>query len=197
MTKTRIAITKITIFAMFLALGWLLPLLTGQIPEIGSMLLPMHIPVIIGGFVLGPYYGLILGIVTPLTRTLIFGMPPIYPISLSMSVELGIYGLTSGLFFNLLYRKAKLNLLLSIYITLISAMILGRAAWGITRYFMGLASTNGFTFSMFLAGAFLTAYPGIILQLILIPAIIFLLEKLNILDKYMVYHGDKKDDSNN
>ena len=66
MTKNRVIILKIILFAMFLALGWLLPFLTGQIPQIGNMLLPMHIPVILGGFIFGPVFGLILGIVTPL-----------------------------------------------------------------------------------------------------------------------------------
>ena len=186
MTRRRLEINKITIFAMFLTLGWLLPFLTFQSTEIGNMFSLMHLPVIIGGFILGPIYGILLGVVTPLTRTLMFGMPPIYPVSLAMAVELGIYGLVSGFLYNLLARKLNLNQILSIYISLISAMILGRAAWGFTRYFMGLAATNGFTFAMFLSGAFITAYPGIILQLILIPAVIYLLNRLNILDKYFV-----------
>src|SRR5574344_1288892 len=141
MTKSRVLILKITLFAMFLALGWLLPFLTGQIPQIGNMLLPMHIPVI-------------LGLVTPLTRTLFFGMPILYPTSLSMSIELATYGFFSGLFFMLFFKKFKMNFILSIYISLILAMILGRVTWGLSRFIMGLASNNAFTFNAFIAGAF-------------------------------------------
>jgi len=185
MTKNRVIILKIILFAMFLALGWLLPFLTGQIPQIGNMLLPMHIPVILGGFIFGPVFGLILGIVTPLTRTLFFGMPVLYPTSISMSIELATYGFFSGLFFMFFFKKTKTSFILSVYISLIFAMILGRTTWGLSRFFMGLASNSAFTFSAFMAGAFIYAYPGIILQLILIPSVMFILYRARILDKYL------------
>lgn len=200
MTKSRVLILKITLFAMFLALGWLLPFLTGQIPQIGNMLLPMHIPVILGGFILGPIFGLILGLVTPLTRTLFFGMPILYPTSLSMAIELATYGFFSGLFFMLFFKKFKMNFILSIYISLIFAMILGRVTWGLSRFIMGLASNNAFTFNAFIAGAFMSAYPGIIIQLIIIPIIMLILYKAHILDKYLVIKEESEvtnDVSNN
>lgn len=185
MTKNRVIIIKIVFFAMFLALGWLLPFLTGQIPQIGNMLLPMHIPIILGGFIFGPIFGLVLGIVAPLTRTLFFGMPVLYPTSISMSIELATYGFFSGLFFMFFFKKTKTSFILSVYISLIFAMILGRATWGLSRFFMGLASNGAFTFSAFMAGAFIYAYPGIILQLILIPGTMFILYRAHILDKYL------------
>jgi len=196
MTKRRIELTKIILFALFLALGWLLPLLTGQIPEIGSMLLPMHIPVIIAGFVLGPYYGLLLGFVTPLTRSLLFGMPPIYPTSFAMAFELATYGFVSGFLYNLFARKLKLNQIFSTYLSLIIAMLLGRLVWGLVKTFIGLASSDGFTFAIFLSGAFITAWPGIVLQIVLIPLIIIILNKLKLIDKYLLV-ADKKESISN
>lgn len=40
-----------------LALCLVLPFLTGQIPQIGSALCPMHIPVLLAGFLCGPWVG--------------------------------------------------------------------------------------------------------------------------------------------
>jgi len=68
---------RLTLAALFVALGLVLPFLTGQIPEIGSMLLPMHLPALLCGFVCGWPCGLAVGFVMPLLRSLIFGMPPL------------------------------------------------------------------------------------------------------------------------
>ena len=72
-------IVKLSLSAMLLALGLVLPFLTGQIPEIGSMLLPMHLPALICGFVCGWQWGIAVGFVMPIMRSLIFGMPPMIP----------------------------------------------------------------------------------------------------------------------
>ena len=81
---------------MLLALGLILPLVTGNIPRVGNMLLPMHLPVFLGGLLLGWQYGLILGAVLPLMRSLLFGMPPLYPVALAMTFELATYGARRG-----------------------------------------------------------------------------------------------------
>ena len=107
MTKYQLQLVKICLAALFLALGWLMPFLTGQIPEFGNMLLPMHIPVMICGFVLGPVYGALIGFITPLTRSLIFGMPPILPTGLAMCFELMTYGFICGAGFYLLNKYVK------------------------------------------------------------------------------------------
>ncbi len=87
---------------MLLALGLILPLVTGNIPRVGNMLLPMHLPVFLGGLLLGWQYGLILGAVLPLMRSLLFGMPPLYPVALAMTFELATYGAVAGA----LYRRS-------------------------------------------------------------------------------------------
>lgn len=163
--------------ALFLALGLVLPFLTGQIPTIGSMLLPMHIPVLLCGFVCGWQYGLIVGVVTPLFRSVLFGMPPMMPTAVGMAFELAVYGLICGILYRKLPRK-KIN----IYITLIAAMIIGRLAWGIISLFLYGMMGNAFSVQLFLGGALLNAIPGIVIQLILIPIIVMLLEKAKLMD---------------
>lgn len=176
-------ILNITLSGLFIALGLLLPFLTGQIPEIGSMLCPMHIPVLICGFICGWKYGLIVGAITPILRSVIFQMPPMYPTALSMAFELGTYGFVSGFIYNVFMNKDKNNILYT-FLTLIIAMLSGRIVWGIIRYLLALIDGSyPFNISIFLSGAFITAWPGIILQLILIPTLIITLQKTNILKK--------------
>ena len=175
--KTDKIIFKITFNAMLLALGWVLPLFTGQIREIGNMLCPMHIPVMIGGILLGWQSGLFLGLATPLTRSLMFGMPPLYPNALGMAFELATYGVVCGIVFRILF-KSNIHIILKTIITLLVAMVLGRAVWGLVRWIFTMISTEQqFSFKMFLSGAFITAWPGIIIQLILIPYIVFVLSR--------------------
>lgn len=181
MTKNQVQINKICLAAIFLALGWLLPFLTGQIPEIGSMLLPMHIPVFLAGFILGPCYGALIGFITPLTRSLIFGMPPIYPTALPMSFELLSYGFISGAMFIFLTKYVKkLPTIANVYISLVTAMVLGRFIWAFFDYLFLIGSDNPFTFIVFANGAYINAWPGILLQLVLIPAIVQLLYSFNL-----------------
>ena len=172
-------ILKITTNGLLLALGWLLPMFTGQIQLFGNMLCPMHIPVMIGGILLGWQSGLFLGIVIPLTRSLMFGMPVMYPNAVGMAFELATYGVVTGVAFRLL-RKTKLHIILQVVLALLPAMIIGRGVWGLTRWIFTLISTDlKFSFKMFLTGAFVTAWPGIIVQFALIPYLVFVLSKTN------------------
>lgn len=169
---------KLVLSAMFLAMGLVLPFLTGQIQQIGSMLLPMHLPVMICGLVCGWQYGLGVGLVLPLMRCGIFGMPVLFPNAIAMAFELAAYGFISGY----LYSHAKWHCIKSLYRCIIAAMLGGRIVWGVVMTFiMGFGSGGGFTFAAFLSGAFLNAVPGIILQLILIPAIMLALDKTHLM----------------
>ncbi len=171
---------RLTISAVLLALGLILPFFTGQIQEIGNKLLPMHLPILICGFICGWKYGLMTGFVTPLLRCMLFSMP--LPVNaFCMAFELATYGAISGL----MYQKAK-GLRLRIYISLLSAMISGRIVWGCVSILIYGITKSAFTWQMFLGGALLNAIPGIIVQLVLIPIIILGLEKsgvMNIDDK--------------
>lgn len=160
---------------MFLALALVLPLLTGQIKSVGSMLLPMHIPVMFCGLLCGWQYGGIVGFAAPLLRNLIFAMPPM-PNAVSMAFELAVYGLVTGLLFNRFRNKN----IVSLYLSMIVSMLLGRGVWGVVQAaILGIKGT-GFTFKMFIASAFTNAIPGIILQLVLIPAIMVSLKFVRI-----------------
>ena len=168
---TSLQIRKLTYAALFLALALVLPFLTGQIPQIGSALSPMHIPVLLCGFLVGWPWGLAVGFIAPLLRSVIFGMPVMVPGAVAMAFELAVYGLVSGILYRLLPKKKW-----SIYVTLIVAMLAGRAVWGIARLIIAGLSGNSFTWALFLAGAFTNAIPGIILHIILIPVIVMVLE---------------------
>ena len=161
-----------TLSAMFLAIGIILPFFTAQIKEIGDTLLPMHIPVMLCGLICGPQYGLIVGFVLPFLRAIIFSMPPLYPTAVWMSFELATYGFVIG-FLYLRFRKQRIGYL---YFCLIMAMISGRVVWGIVKTIVLGLGGNAFTFKAFITGGLLDAIPGIVLQLILIPSIMSLLK---------------------
>ncbi len=181
--KKRKPVLDLTLSAMFLAAGLLLPFLTGQIKQIGNMLLPMHIPVILCGLICGWKYGLGVGFVTPLLRSLIFTRPAMYPDAIAMAFELATYGLVVGL----LYTRSRWKCIISLYRSMIAAMIAGRIVWGVAEIFLLGLGENGFTWEMFMAGAFLKAFPGIILQLVFIPAMMLVLNKTGLV-KFSKHH---------
>ncbi len=172
MNKTNGQIKNMVVAALMLALAYLLPNFTGNIPQIGSMLLPMHLPVLLCGFLCGGPWGAAVGFVAPLLRSALVGMPPMFPTAVSMAFELAAYGFVSGF----LYRRLP-KTLGGIYASLIGAMLCGRVVWGVVRALLTLAGNNSFTFSAFLAGAFTTAIPGIVLQLVAIPVVVVALQK--------------------
>jgi len=167
---------KMTLSGMFLALCMVLPFLTGQIPQIGSALSPMHIPVLLCGFVCGWPYGLAVGFLAPLLRFLLFGMPPIFPTGIAMAFELAVYGAVSGM----LYRKLP-RTTLNLYVSLVAAMLAGRVVWGVVRLAIVGLTNSQFTMAMFISGAFVNAIPGIICHILLIPVIILALQKANLM----------------
>ncbi|MCH4206782.1 MAG: ECF transporter S component [Solobacterium sp.] len=171
--KHRTSIRHLTLAAMFLALALVLPFLTGQIPQIGSMLLPMHLPVLFCGLICGPFYGAVVGFIAPLLRSMIFGMPPMFPTATAMAFELCTYGLVSGL----VYSHVKHQNIKIVYLSLLTAMVSGRIVWGIVEVILMNLQGSSFTFQAFLSAAILTAVPGIILQLVLIPVIMAALNK--------------------
>lgn len=162
--------------AMFLCIGLILPFLTGQIQKIGNMLLPMHIPVLLCGFICGWRYGSVIGFVLPIMRSAIFGMPVMYPNAVAMAFELAAYGFISGF----LFGKARWQCVRSLYRCLVVSMIGGRLVWGVVQTILLGFENSSFTFQAFIAGAFFNSIPGIILQLIIIPAIMLALDKTHL-----------------
>ena len=175
-TKTTTLLRHLVYAAVCLALCMLLPLLTGQIPQIGSALSPMHIPVLLAGFLCGPWWAMAVGFVAPMLRHVWLGMPPLIT-AIAMSFELAAYGLFSGLLYRLLPKKT-----VNIYVSLIGAMILGRIVWGIAMVVISGVTSSAFTWSAFMAGALLNAVPGIILHIVLIPILAMALKRAKVLD---------------
>lgn len=169
------SIKKLTLAAVFLALGLVLPFFTGQIQEIGNKLLPMHIPVMLCGIVCGWKYGLLVGFITPLLRSFLFSMP-VFTNAVGMAFELATYGIIIGILYHKLI-KSKFR----IYISLLAAMVAGRVVWGIASIIIHGITQTAFTWQMFMGGALLNAIPGIILQLVLIPILMLALEKSGVL----------------
>ena len=148
---------------VFIALGILLPFITFQNQKLGQILCLMHIPVLLCGFICGPYYGLAAGFITPLLRSVILGMPPMFPVALAMAFELAGYGLLSGLLYRLLPKKVHFA-----YISLILAMLGGRLIYGLAAWLLYSAAGNTYSLQIFLSSAFLTPWPGILLQLVVV-----------------------------
>ena len=171
--KKKNSVFNLTLAAMFLAVGLVLPFLTGQIPQIGNKLLPMHIPVLLCGLICGWKYGLAVGFVLPPLRYFLFGMPVLFPAGIAMAFELGTYGLAVGL----LYSRSRWKCVISLYRSMALAMIAGRVVWGIVQVLLLGIGGSGFTWQMFMAGAFINAVPGIILQFIFIPAVMVALNR--------------------
>lgn len=187
MKKQPLYVKKLVLSAMFMALGLILPFITGQLQQVGTMLLPMHIPVLLCGLICGWQYGAVVGFVLPLLRYSLFGMPPIYPMGISMAFELAAYGAVIGICRKIFRRKKwfataseSKRYILDIYFSLAVSMICGRIVWGLVRYALASVTRQAFTWQMFVAGAFVTAIPGIVIQLILIPALMIALERAGI-----------------
>lgn len=172
--KRNYSLMKMILAAVFLALAYVMPFVTGQIPEIGAKLCPLHIPVLLCGFICGWPWGLAVGFIAPLLRSVTLGMPPLFPTAVCMAFELATYGAISGLMHKILPKKKPF-----IYCSLLIAMIVGRIVWGIAMYScLGITGGN-FTFGIFIAGAFTNAIPGIIVQIVLIPILVMLFDSIS------------------
>ena len=170
-------IRRTTYAALYLALAMVLPFVTGQIPEIGSMLCPMHIPALLCGFMCGWLWGFAIGCIAPLLRAVTFGMPALFPTAVAMAFELAIYGGMAGFLYQVLPGKKW-----RIYVALVISMISGRIVWGIVRFVLAGLTGGSFPFSAFLSGALFTAVPGIVAQLVLIPLLLTALQKAGFAD---------------
>ena len=173
MNEKQRPIRTLAAAALMLALGLVLPFFTGQIPQIGTMLCPMHLPVLLCGLLCGWKYGIAVGVVLPPLRFVMFGMPPLFPTGIAMAFELAAYGFLAGW----LYARSRWQCVVALYRCLIAAMTGGRIVWAVARVILSGVSGQAFTWQMFFSGAFLTAIPGIVLQLVFIPAVMVALDR--------------------
>lgn len=170
--NTREKTYKLVLSALFLALCLVLPILTGGIPAIGNMLLPMHIPVLLCGLICGWQYGVVVGFVAPLMRMALFGMPPLVT-AVAMAFELAAYGGIAGF----LYNRSRWQCVVALYRALLAAMVGGRIVWAAVRVVMTGVASVPFTWQIFLTEALVNAIPGIILQLVFIPVLMVALDR--------------------
>lgn len=163
--NNKITTKEIVLGGLLIATGLILPMIFHLFGVTGQIALPMHIPVLIGGFLLSPSLALGLGIITPLVSSVLTGMPVLFPMAVIMMFELGTYALTASL----LSRKMKMKIIPS----LIGAMAAGRIAAGLTVALLVQLFGVKMNPLIYIKGAVLTGIPGIIIQLIFIPLLIF------------------------
>ena len=163
---------RLTLSALFLALGILLPYVFHATNLGGSMFLPMHIPVLLAGFFVGPFYAMAIGAITPILSGAMTGMPPYgpFPVAIVMAFELAAYGFFAGLF----YEKLRMNSILS----LVLAMVCGRIVLGFVVFVLVVAfGFNKQNPAMYVWGGLATGWPGVLIQLVLIPAVVEIVRK--------------------
>ncbi|MEG1613199.1 MAG: ECF transporter S component [Clostridia bacterium] len=172
MIKTK----SLVITGLMAAIGVVLPLAFHTVPNAGKIFLPMHIPVILCGFAAGPIYGLICGIIAPLISSVSTGMPSMAIIP-GMLFELATYGFVSGAVIRFVKTP---NALFNVYLALIVALICGRCVSGFTNGLIFMAGK--YSFNVWLTASFVTAIPGIIIQLVVVPALVFELNRAGLIE---------------
>lgn len=161
---------------MFIALGVVLPFITANNQQLGNIFSLMHIPVMLCGFVCSGYYGAAVGFVTPLLRSLIVGMPPMFPKASAMAFELMVYGMLCGILYKIFPKKN-----IYIYPALIISMLAGRVVSGVVQYVFAGLSGSSFDVITVIESLFVTALPGIICHIIIVPPIVMILKKIKLI----------------
>ena len=165
------------ITAACIALCIVLPMAFHAVPMAGPRFLPMHIPVLLCGLICGWPFGLLAGLAGPLLSSLLTGMPP-QAFLPSMMVELAFYGLLTGLMMQFVRTK---NIYLDLYISLLTAMIIGRILAGVSRAL--IFSAGEYSMAVWTTSFFVTALPGIVIQIVLLPSIVFALEATRLIPR--------------
>lgn len=165
-------IKKLLFSIIFLLGAIFLPHFTVKVPRLEEALIVMHIPVYLCGFVCGAPWGFVVGMVSPILRSVIFGVPGLYPDAVAMMFELAFYGLLAGAFFDVFGKAFKARRVGASYLALIVAMLGGRAVWGLVRLVMMLVGSVGITWSQFVFYAFTNEWSAIILHLLIVPGIV-------------------------
>ena len=167
---------KLVVTALCLALSVVLPMAFHAIPNAGSILLPMHLPVLLCGLAAGPVYGLLCGVLAPVLSSLLTGMPRV-PYLFTMMFELATYGLIAGVFIKSCKNRHSI---VNVYVSLIGAMLAGRVVYGLMNALIFQA--GNYSFAVWMTASFVTAFPGIVLQLLLLPALVRVLQKTGMVE---------------
>ncbi len=159
-------VKKLVFTAVCAALCLVLPMAFHSVPNAGTIFLPMHIPVLLCGLICGWPYGGVCGIVGPLLSSLVTGMPPAAMLP-SMMVECCAYGFVTGMLMRHLHTK---HAVADLYISLVSAMTVGRIVAGFAKAWI---FTPGISPFAWVTTSLIAGIPGIVIQLILMPMVVF------------------------
>ena len=170
------SVKRISISAVCVALCCVLPMAFHSV-GLGGALSPMHIPVLLCGMVCGGLFGTICGILGPILSSVITSMPGAAMLP-TMVPELIAYGLVTGLMMR--YLRTGKNTA-DLYISLGVAMLVGRIVGGIAKVLFFLGSGEGYTFALWISSYFVSALPGIICHLILVPVLVLTLTKAKLI----------------
>lgn len=173
------SVKNLAFSALCLALGILLPQAFMRDPSLGQVFLPMHLPVLLCGLICGWQYGGVCGAAVPILCSLLFSRPSMYPMAVAMMFELCAYGFLSGL----LFKKFNVN------ISLVGAMLAGRAVYGVVNWMLLASAGKSFTLSMFMSNAFVIGLPGIAIQLAVIPLVVSALARAGLISRKKAAHG--------
>lgn len=166
---------RTTLCAMCIALCYVLPVAFHSV-GLGSMLSPMHIPVLLCGLICGPVSGLICGIIGPCLSSLLSGMPPVMML-VRMIPELCAYAVTAGMMMRIRTGRTVTDL----YLSLTVAMLSGRIAGGIASAVFYIVTTGVYSVGLWVTSYFVESVPGIVAHLILVPALYAALEKARVI----------------
>ena len=176
----NVDVRSIVYSALCLALCVVLPFLTGGNVALGTKFTPMHYPVLLCGFIAGPFWGAVVGGVAPFLRFILTGAPAIYPLAIRMAAELLVYGLAAGLFYRYLPKKP-----FGIYVSLLCAQFFGRLAWGAAQFLLSLFDkTLPFYFEIIIAQTVTPSLVGILIQILLIPPIVIAMQKARLIARH-------------
>ena len=167
-------VKKLVFSAACVALCLVLPMAFHAIPNAGQIFLPMHIPVLLCGLICGWPYGGVCGLLGPLVSSLVTGMPPAAMLP-GMMVECFVYGFASGLLMKYIRTKYAT---LDLYISMVCAMVLGRLVYGFAN---ALVFNPGVSAFAWVTTSLVKGIPGIVIQLILMPTVVFALTKAKLI----------------
>lgn len=167
---------RIVLGSLLIAMGAVLPIVF-HTAGLGRVFLPMHLPVMLAGVLLGKKYGALVGFLTPYISSLMTGMPSLFPVGFVMSFELATYAFVIGLMFEIFAKATKITPTFAVYIALFISMVFGRAVYGVINAIVLSFTSDAYSFKVFLTTMFVEAVPGILLQFLLVPPILFLVQQ--------------------
>ncbi len=166
------SVKRTTLCALFIAFCYVLPIAFHAV-GLGSVVAPMHIPVLLCGMICGSGYGALCGIIGPILSHLLGGMPPL-PMLVRMVPELCVYGLVGGITMKSI-RTGRAAA--DVYISLVITMIAGRIVGGIATAIFYAVTSGVYSIALWATSYFVEGLPGIVAHLILVPVLVLTLQK--------------------